>query len=274
VNGQPDTCGDSAGALPARLPLMGYQLSTGPCVALAEMVAARIADRRAPVTRFACLNPHSYIEARADAGFAAALRDSDVLVADGTGVALAARLLGQRALERIPGPDFFLALSVACARRGGASCFFLGSTPQVLALIAERMAREFPGMRVAGTVSPPFIPGSVFPAPVEDELVAAVNAAKPDLLWLGLTAPKQELFMQRNVHRLHVRFIGSIGAAFDFFAGTKVRSHSFFRLLGLEWLPRFLREPRRLARRNFVSTPIFISLVIVARCRIWLGKNT
>ncbi len=94
------------------------------------------------------------------------------------------------------------------------------------------------------------------------EMVKRVNAAAPDMLWVGLTAPKQEIWVYANRDSLDVPFIGSIGAAFDFYAGTKKRASGWVRGMGLEWLPRLIREPGRLWRRNFVSTPSFVAMVM------------
>jgi N-acetylglucosaminyldiphosphoundecaprenol N-acetyl-beta-D-mannosaminyltransferase len=89
-------------------------------------------------------------------------------------------------------------------------------------------------------------------------MIEAVNSAKPDVLWVGMTAPKQEKWIANNISRLNVRFIGAIGAVFDFYAGKVKRSKPVFQRLGLEWLPRLINEPKRLWRRTFVSAPIFI----------------
>ena len=96
-------------------------------------------------------------------------------------------------------------------------------------------------------------------------MVEAINRAKPDVLWVGMTAPKQEKWVRQHRDRLEVRFIGPVGAVFDFFIGRVQRSHPLFQRLGLEWLPRLLQEPRRLWRRNFISNPSFLLRVLRAR---------
>ncbi len=93
----------------------------------------------------------------------------------------------------------------------------------------------------------------------------AINTAKPDVLWVGMTAPKQEKWIHQHRDQLDVKFIGAIGAVFDFYTGKVKRSHPVFQKMGLEWLPRLLREPRRLFRRNFVSSPKFLWLVLKQR---------
>jgi N-acetylglucosaminyldiphosphoundecaprenol N-acetyl-beta-D-mannosaminyltransferase len=125
------------------------------------------------------------------------------------------------------------------------------------------MKYDFPSINVLGTYSPPF------QAEFNDEenllMIEAVNRVKPDILWVGMTAPKQEKWIYRNKNKLDMRLLGPIGAAFDFYAGSTRRSSAFFQKAGLEWLPRFLREPRRMWRRNLVSNPRFLLRIIGQR---------
>jgi len=142
----------------------------------------------------------------------------------------------------------------------GLKYFFLGSSKKTLCLIAERMKQDFPYIEVCGTYSPPF--KNEFRNEDNQLMIKAVNEAKPDVLWVGMTAPKQEKWIYENRDKLNVPFIAAIGAVFDFYAGTKERSSGFWITIGLEWLPRFLKEPGRLWERNFKSTPIFLGWVL------------
>lgn len=217
---------------------------------------------------FACLNPHSIETARGDAAFTAALHDADLAVPDGVGILIASRILGGRIRQRVTGSDIFWGLNSLLNQRGGHGVFFLGSTAETLAKIVERMGRDYPNIRVAGVYSPPF--KDAFSDAENAAMVEAVNSARPDVLWVGMTAPKQEKWVRQHRDRLDARFIGPVGAVFDFFIGRVKRSHPLFQRLGLEWLPRLLQEPRRLWRRNFVSNPSFLLRVIRAR----LNKTT
>jgi N-acetylglucosaminyldiphosphoundecaprenol N-acetyl-beta-D-mannosaminyltransferase len=208
----------------------------------------------------ACLNPHSYAVALEDQAFLEALRSADWLIPDGVGVVLAGRLLGASIPERVTGSDIFYGLHHRMNATGGYSVFFLGASEETLALIRARMAVDYPAIRVAGTYSPPFKPE--YSAAELDEMITAVNAARPDVLWVGMTAPKQEKWIFQNLHRLDVKFAGAVGAVFDFYVGKVKRSHPAFQELGLEWLPRLLRQPVRLWRRTFVSAPIFVWHVV------------
>lgn len=245
--------------------LFGYSIINGPAEAAVGQAWSMVASRR-PGGYMACANPHSLVEARSDPGFALALREADMLLPDGSGILLAARLLRRPMVERVAGFEFFAALSERAERQGGLSYFFLGSSPAVLDRIATRLARDYPSIRLAGTLSPPF--RDDFTAEEDAAMVEAVNCSGADVLWVGMTAPKQEKWIHRNRGRLQVPFTGAIGAVFDFYAGTKKRAPDWVCRLGLEWLPRLVREPRRLWRRNFVSTPVFLSMLLQERLRL------
>jgi N-acetylglucosaminyldiphosphoundecaprenol N-acetyl-beta-D-mannosaminyltransferase len=213
----------------------------------------------------ACANPHSLVTASSDPLFKKALTSADILLPDGTGIILAAKLLNLPLTEKVAGSDFFRECNKMAQIRGNIRYFFLGSSKKILDLIADRLKREYPGIIVCGTYSPPF--KDEFSPEDNDEMVRVVNDAKPDILWVGMTAPKQEKWIFQNKDRLKVPFIGAIGAVFDFFAGTKKRSSGFWIRIGLEWLPRFLREPKRLWERNLKSSPIFIMWIIREKLR-------
>lgn len=204
----------------------------------------------------ACANPHSLVVASRDASFQSALQQSDLLIPDGAGIALASRSLYATTLNRVAGFEFFYELTKTLDKSGGARYFFLGSSDNVLHRIVTRLNCEFPSITVCGTLSPPF--ATEFSDTENKSIVSAINASKPDVLWVGMTAPKQEKWIYQNREILKIPFTGAIGAVFDFYAGTKKRSSDFWQALGLEWFPRFLREPRRLWERNMKSTPIFL----------------
>jgi N-acetylglucosaminyldiphosphoundecaprenol N-acetyl-beta-D-mannosaminyltransferase len=209
------------------------------------------------------MNPHSYAVSLEDSEFSLALREANWLVPDGAGVVLASKILGGQIRERVTGSDIFRGVLEALNRAEGRSVFFLGATEETLAVIRTRMSVDYPNVLVAGTYSPPFKPNY---SPAElDDMVNAINAVEPDVLWVGMTAPKQEKWIYENRYRLNVRFAGAIGAVFDFYTGRVKRSHPAFQRLGLEWLPRLFQQPRRLWRRMFVSAPIFLWHVVKAR---------
>lgn len=237
--------------------MLGYRLFCGS----ADDCAAAIADHVAHGQGFAwmaCMNPHSYATAKRDRDFGTALRAAHWLVPDGSGVVLASKLLGRsaRLRGRIAGPDLFELVNQRLGRLRPTRVFLLGSTEANLQAITERLQRSAPGITVCGSHAPPFAP--VFTAEQDADMVRRVNAAAADVLWVAMTAPKQEKWIHRHAGQLDVRFAGAVGAAFDFYSGRIKRSSPLFRRLGLEWLPRLLQEPRRLWRRMFVSAPVFL----------------
>ena len=242
--------------------ILGFSVSTEPLDALAD----RSRDWIASTERgryFVCANPHSLEVARRNPLFSRAIREADFVVPDGVGIVLASRLLGGVIRQRITGMDIFRAVNARLHAEGGRRCFFLGSTPRNLESLCRRMAREYPEIVVAGCYSPPF--ETEFSEPESREMIGAVNAAHTDVLWVGLTAPKQESWVCAHRAELDVRLIGPVGAVFDFFTGNVPRSSPWFQAHGLEWLPRLVRQPGRLWRRNLVSNPAFLLRVLRQR---------
>jgi len=212
-------------------------------------------------TWLACFNPHSYAVALKDKVFARALKDADWLVPDGTGVVLASRLLGGTIKERVTGSDVFAGLNKRMNAAGSMRVFLLGATNETLELIKQRMAHDYANIKVAGVYSPPF--KDVYSNAEISAIVKAVNSAAPDVLWVGMSAPKQEKFIFENRARLNVKFVAAVGAVFDFYSGNVKRDKdSWFVNHGLEWLPRLLQEPGRLWQRMFVSAPVFVWHVV------------
>jgi N-acetylglucosaminyldiphosphoundecaprenol N-acetyl-beta-D-mannosaminyltransferase len=237
--------------------IIGYPVCKSPLDRIVRNVMAHIEGRELGCRFFACLNPHAAEMAAEDPVFMRALLDADFLTPDGIGVVYASRILGGDLSRRVTGTDVFLGVTSAMDAAGGGTCFFLGSTEETLRRIRERMAIDYPRVEVVGTLSPPFRPD--FTDEDNRVMLDKINEAKPDVLWVGLTAPKQEKWLFAHRDALNVRFAGPIGAAFDFYAGNIKRVPAFWGNLGLEWLPRLLQEPRRLWRRSIVSAPRFFA---------------
>ncbi|UHD16250.1 WecB/TagA/CpsF family glycosyltransferase [Thiocapsa bogorovii] len=219
-----------------------------------------------------CINPHSIVVAKQDQEFRAALRRASILLPDGAGIILGAKLLGLPIRERVAGTEFFLGLSHLAQQAGGIRYFFLGSTQTVLNAIENKLGKDFPAIQVCGTLSPPFR-GS-FSISENRAMVQTVNDAAPHVLWVGMTAPKQEKWIEANRSLLRLPLVCAVGAVFDFYSGTKRRAPTWARNLGLEWLPRLLREPQRLWRRNLLSSPIYLKDIAVdAISRFRIGKR-
>ena len=204
------------------------------------------------------INPHSYCVAKTDKEFELSLKKSDILLPDGIGIVWAAKLLKGRKIIKIAGFDFFLYLMEYLAETGG-SCFFLGASEQTLSLIKNRATKEFPKVRLY-TYSPPF--KTEFTEADSAKMCLKINEAKPDVLFVGMTAPKQEKWVYNNKDRLDARMMCSIGAVFDFYAGTAKRAPKWMIGLGMEWAHRSLLSPGRLGMRNLKSNPEFIGDVL------------
>jgi N-acetylglucosaminyldiphosphoundecaprenol N-acetyl-beta-D-mannosaminyltransferase len=245
--------------------ILGYQVTTEPAAALVQRIMDWIAEPERRCRYFACLNPHSVEVAVEDEHYTRALREAEFLTPDGIGIVYASRMLGGSIRDRVTGTDIFDGTCKALQERGGGRMFFLGSTEDTLAAISERMRRDYPDIEVVGTFSPPFRPA--FTDEDNKQMVEAINASGADVLWVGLTAPKQERWLHEHQSALQVAFAGPIGAVFDFYGGKVKRAGPLVQRLGLEWLPRLLQQPQRLWRRMGVSAPRFLSRVVAARLR-------
>ena len=210
------------------------------------------------------INAFSYDNARKDVLFSEALQKGDVLIPDGISIVKACRFLNAKSQpkERIAGWDLFV-YEMEKLNRVGGKVMFLGSSDAVLNLIRRRVAEKYPKIEV-DTYSPPYKP--VFSDEENEAMISAINHSNPDLLWIGMTAPKQEKWAYTHLDRLDVHcHIGTIGAVFDFFAGTVKRAPERWQRVGMEWLYRLLSEPRRMWRRYFIGNAKFIYYIMVEK---------
>lgn len=203
----------------------------------------------------ACANPHSIVVASEDEEFREALVAADIVLADGVGMQWGAKISGIRTGPRISGYELFIS-AMRIAHTARRKVLFFGSRQEVIALILDRCQREFPQAVVQG-ISPPFGTWTN-----EDALrhIEQIRDYSPDFLFIGMTAPRQEKWAQANRALIGVPVVASIGAVFEYFAGTIRHAPPAFRRLGLEWAYRLLGEPKRLWRRTFISGPRFLWL--------------
>ena len=204
------------------------------------------------------INPHSYCLSRYDKLFYEALQSSDILLPDGTGIVLASKIVNNKKINKIAGADIHKYL-LQQAHLKNQKVFYLGAAQSTLFIIEDKIKKEFPNI-IVSSFSPPY--KSQFTESETAQMLKKVNEFKPDILFVGMTAPKQEKWVFANKDNIDANTIVSIGAVFDFYAGTIKRPGNFWIAIGLEWLPRFLREPKRLAKRNLVSTPKFLLEII------------
>ena len=209
------------------------------------------------------INAHSYNTAQKDETFAEALSKGDFLIPDGASIVKACRWLKAKSQpkERIAGWDLFAFEMRRLNDKGKMineklRVMFLGSSEKVLALIRERAAIDYPHLEVI-TYSPPFKPE--FSDEDNKEMIQAINKANPDLLWIGMTAPKQEKWTYQHWKELDIHcHVGTIGAVFDFYAGTAKRAPLWWQKHSMEWLYRLLFEPKRMWRRYVIGNPLFL----------------
>ena len=209
------------------------------------------------------INAHSYNVAQKDALFAEALTKGDVLLADGASIVHACRWLKtpSQPKERIAGYDLFEYEMAVQERKAVADnkqrvVLFMGSSPQVLLKIEQRAAKDYPHLKIV-TYSPPY--KSEFSDADNQAILSAINATNPDLLWIGMTAPKQEKWTYSHWQELDIHcHVGTIGAVFDFYAGTAKRAPLWWQQHSLEWLYRLIIEPRRMWRRYIIGNILFI----------------
>jgi len=209
------------------------------------------------------LNAHSYNIAQTNLKFNEALKHSDVLLPDGISIVWAKRFLDGTSLKKIAGADLFH-YEMNRLNESQGSCFFLGSITETLQLIKAKAAIEFPHVKVE-TYSPPF--KNTFNNQDTTAMLAAIRQFNPDALFIGMTAPKQELWAYEHFKAIQAKHICCIGAVFDFYAGTTHRAPQWLITLGLEWLFRFISEPKRLWKRYLIGNTQFIFLILKEKFR-------
>ncbi|HQI44582.1 MAG TPA: WecB/TagA/CpsF family glycosyltransferase [Bacteroidales bacterium] len=209
------------------------------------------------------INPHSYCISKKDILFNEALHQSDILIPDGIGIVYAARILKKIKIKRISGSDIHQFL-IEKANKNNLKIFYLGASQETLEKIEFRIKKEFPSITVK-YYSPPY--KEEFSDYENSIIIEEINNFEPQILFIGMTAPKQEKWVNKNKVKLKNCIICSIGAVFDFYAGTINRPNKIWQRLGLEWFMRFIKEPKRLWRRNFISTPCFLWDVIKEKIR-------
>jgi N-acetylglucosaminyldiphosphoundecaprenol N-acetyl-beta-D-mannosaminyltransferase len=206
------------------------------------------------------INAHSYNVAKRDSQFLDALINSDVILPDGIGVVLGYRLINKK-IKKIAGADLFY-YEMKRLQKSKGSCFFMGSSEATLLKIRDRISKEFPAVQFQ-TYSPPY--KAIFSKTENEAMIQAVNNFQPDVLFIGMTAPKQEKWAYEHFNALEAKHVCCIGAVFDFYAGTVNRPPQWMINIGLEWFGRFINEPKRMWHRYLVSSPVIIKDVLLYR---------
>ncbi|HEX8064951.1 MAG TPA: WecB/TagA/CpsF family glycosyltransferase [Thermoleophilaceae bacterium] len=203
-----------------------------------------------------CAAVHAVTVAQSDPELRAALLGSTLTVPDGMPLVWAANLMGESLPDRVYGPELMKRYSERCRDRGHRVWLYGGRDQGSLAQLALNMHKANPGMRVVGGYSPPFRP---LTEAEEEDVARQINAARPDVLWVGIGVPKQEKWMARMRDRVDVPVMCAVGAAFDFLAGRISQAPPWMQSRGLEWTYRIAQEPRRLLPRYLYYNPRFMA---------------
>ena len=207
------------------------------------------------------INPHSYCVAKKDALFRQILQKSDFLLPDGIGIVFAIRYLTGRKILRKTGSDLHREILMRVNDFGG-TVFYLGSCTDSLFKIHKRVMKEHKNI-IVGTFSPCY--DEHFSDEENELIISTINEFKPDVLFVGMTAPKQEKWVNQHKNSINAKVICSVGAVFDFYSGSIKRPEMFWQRNNLEWFRRFMQEPKRLWPRNFISTPRFLWNIFLAK---------
>ena len=224
-------------------------------MAVAEL-SRWVADRE---QHYVCVTGvHGVMESQSDPALLRIHNRSGLTTPDGMPMVWAGKRAGADHMSRVYGPDLMLEICSRSAAEGWTH-YFYGGREGVPELLERRLQERFPGLDVVGTHSPPFRDLTDAEA---DEISASINAANPDFVWVGLSTPKQERWMDANIRRLQAPAILGVGAAFDIHAGLLPQAPGWMQRRGLEWLYRMLKEPRRLWRRYLGNNPGFVWRVL------------
>jgi N-acetylglucosaminyldiphosphoundecaprenol N-acetyl-beta-D-mannosaminyltransferase len=241
------------------VPLMDYSIYNG------NLFDLNFSQKRLITT----INQYSYCIAEEDSEFKNALLQSDILLPDGMAIVLAIQLQEGIKIHKLAGADIHLHLLTDLNEKSG-RCFYFGSSEKTLLKIKERLAIEFPNIRV-GTYSPPF--KSHFSEKENLEMIHIINAFEADVVFVGMTAPKQEKWAFNHKNQIQTKTICAIGAVFDFYAGTVERPSAFWISLRLEWLIRLIKEPRRMWKRYLYYGPVFIAYILQKKVSMLFQKS-
>ena len=237
---------------PARVNILGVNVSAIDMDAATATLEGWIQTRAASYVTITGV--HGVMESWRDPALRQIHNDAGLVTPDGMPLVWMSHWLGFDYVRRVYGPDLMRRMTAISARRGYRNYYYGGreGTPERL---AETLTRQHAGLQVAGTFSPPF--GAVS-AEEDAAIVERINATQPDIVWVGLSTPKQERWMASHVGRLNAPVMVGVGAAFDFLSGTKRQAPQWMQRNGLEWLFRMTTEPRRLAGRYLRNNPAFI----------------
>ena len=234
-----------------RVNVLGVGISVLNLQTALDEIAVAIHDKR---KGYICVTGvHGVMEAQSDEAFRKILNNSFLCTPDGMPMVWMGKIHGHSEMRRVYGPDLMLDVC-AWSEKSGAKHFFYGGAVGAAQLLAEKLKAKFPKMEIVGTFTPPF---RSLNAGEEKQFIETIRAAEPDIMWIGLSTPKQEKFMAEFLPKLDVTLMFGVGAAFDFHSGRVKQAPRWMQRSGLEWFYRLCQEPRRLAKRYLKNNPLF-----------------
>jgi N-acetylglucosaminyldiphosphoundecaprenol N-acetyl-beta-D-mannosaminyltransferase len=257
-------------AEPLRTDILGVGVSAINVDDAVEVIESWIGNRK---RHYICVTgAHGILESRKDERLCRIHNEAGLVTPDGMPLVWFSRLSGQTRTGRVYGPDLMRRVTSISAERGYRQ-YYYGGDEGVAERLAQLLATANPGLKVVGTHCPPF---RALTCEEDESVIAAINAAKPDIVWVGLSTPKQERWMAEHRSRLEVPVLIGVGAAFDFLSGRKRQAPPMMQRHGLEWLFRLCTEPRRLWRRYAYIVPAFavLSSAALIRTRLRSARST
>jgi len=240
----------------ARVNILGVHVSAIDIKLATQAIEGWIASRR---QNYVCITGvHGVMESWRDSELRAIHNSAGLVTPDGMPLVWMAHRLGFPRVRRVYGPDLMRAMTAISAERGYRN-FYFGGKPGTAEVLRDALMRQYPSLQVVGTHSPPF---DAISSAQDEEVVQIINDARPDIIWVGLSTPKQERWMAAHQGRIRASVMVGVGAAFDFLAGEKLQAPAIMQRNGLEWLFRMVTEPRRLAGRYIRNNPAFIYLAL------------
>lgn len=231
--------------------IMGVHIAVTDMEKTLNLIDAKLEDWR---SKYICVaNVHTTVTAHGDAAYRKIQNEAVIALPDGGPLSQYSREQGYKTAQRVTGPDLMKEVLARSAEKGWRN-YFYGSTQETLDLLRDKIEERYPGAQIAGMMSPPF---RALTPQEDEEIVKEINATKPDFVWVGLGAPKQECWMAAHDGRVNALMVG-VGAAFDYEAGNIKRAPKWMQKYNLEWLYRLLQDPKRLFKRYFETNIKFL----------------
>jgi N-acetylglucosaminyldiphosphoundecaprenol N-acetyl-beta-D-mannosaminyltransferase len=238
--------------------ILGVPVHAVSLVEAEEQIASWVSSRKRPPVVVVHTNAFSLVTAQEDPVYRQFLKEADLSLPDGKPLVWLLSARGHNQEERVYGPDLMLQLCARAAREGW-SCYLFGGHPGTPEKVKDALLARFPSLKIVGMFSPPF---RSLTEGEDEQIVRAINSLQPDVVWVALGGPKQDMWMLQHRSRIDAAVLHGVGAAFDFLSGRVPQAPRWMRSAGLEWLFRFLVEPRRLWKRYTLKNAKFLYFVL------------